>query len=205
MPGPRPRVRKSDRPRDLRNRRGGKDLRRDLGGRRARRVLRRQAARRPAGGDTRREAPMDRGLPLPPARAGGAGGQDDSRRPLRDRRGLDHARAASSSHPRARRAAGRGASVAGRDRSRSLPRGISAEAIDTRSLFGGGTTPERTFPSAGLALSSSSISADELARRLRAGKPPVVGRVERGRVILDFRTIFPKRTKSSSQRSGGSQ
>ncbi len=75
---------------------------------------------------------------------------------------------------------------------KSLPAGIAAEPVDTLSLFGGGTTPERTFPSAGLALTSSSFSADELARRLRVGKPPLVARVERGKVILDFRTIFPE-------------
>jgi L-seryl-tRNA(Ser) seleniumtransferase len=75
---------------------------------------------------------------------------------------------------------------------RSLPGGVAAEPIETRSLFGGGTTPERSFPSAGIALSSPAISADELARRLRTGRPPVIARVERGRVILDFRTIFPE-------------
>ena len=84
----------------------------------------------------------------------------------------------------------------------SSPPGLSAESVDTRSLFGGGTTPERTFASAGLALSSSSISADELAKRLRAGKPPVVGRVERGKVILDFRTIFPEEDEIVSRSLG---
>lgn len=70
--------------------------------------------------------------------------------------------------------------------------GINGETVNTLSLFGGGTTPERSFPSAGLALATSLVSADELARRLRVGKPPVVARVERGKVILDFRTIFPE-------------
>lgn len=75
---------------------------------------------------------------------------------------------------------------------RSLPGDVAAEVVETRSLFGGGTTPERNFPSAGLALASRDLSADELARRLRAGRPPVIARVERGKVILDFRTIFPE-------------
>ena len=75
---------------------------------------------------------------------------------------------------------------------KSLPPGINGETVNTLSLFGGGTTPERSFPSAGLALATSLVSADELARRLRVGKPPVVARVERGKVILDFRTIFPE-------------
>jgi L-seryl-tRNA(Ser) seleniumtransferase len=67
-----------------------------------------------------------------------------------------------------------------------------AEVIETRALFGGGTTPERSLPSAGVAISSGSLSAEEIARRLRKRKPPIVGRVERNRLILDFRTIFPE-------------
>jgi L-seryl-tRNA(Ser) seleniumtransferase len=75
---------------------------------------------------------------------------------------------------------------------RSLPREIAGEVVDTRALFGGGTTPERSFASAGLAVASETIGASELARRLRAERPPVIARLERARVILDFRTIFPE-------------
>jgi L-seryl-tRNA(Ser) seleniumtransferase len=75
---------------------------------------------------------------------------------------------------------------------RALPPGITAEVVETRALFGGGTTPEKSLASAGLAVTSATLSPDELARRLRSGRPPVVGRVERGRLILDFRAIFPE-------------
>ncbi len=47
---------------------------------------------------------------------------------------------------------------------KSVSASIAAETIETLSLFGGGTTPERTFPSAGIALSSSAISAEEFAQ-----------------------------------------
>jgi L-seryl-tRNA(Ser) seleniumtransferase len=69
---------------------------------------------------------------------------------------------------------------------------VQAEVVETRALFGGGTTPERSLPSAGLAISGGSLSAEEIARRLRTRKLPIVGRVERNRLILDFRTIFPE-------------
>jgi L-seryl-tRNA(Ser) seleniumtransferase len=74
---------------------------------------------------------------------------------------------------------------------RQIPLGLAAEVRETRSLFGGGTTPERTFPSVGLSISGSAISASELARRLRSARPPVIGRVERNRLILDLRSVFP--------------
>jgi L-seryl-tRNA(Ser) seleniumtransferase len=36
---------------------------------------------------------------------------------------------------------------------------------------------------------SSRLSADDLASRLRAGVPPVVGRIQGGRLLLDLRAI----------------
>jgi L-seryl-tRNA(Ser) seleniumtransferase len=57
--------------------------------------------------------------------------------------------------------------------------------------FGGGTSPEKLFPSRALALESAAQSADALLALLRAGSPPVVGRVERDRVLLDLRSILP--------------
>jgi L-seryl-tRNA(Ser) seleniumtransferase len=74
----------------------------------------------------------------------------------------------------------------------SVPPELSGEVISTRGLFGGGTTPERTFPSAALAVRHPEISAGELAARLRAGDPPVVGRIEGDRLILDLRGVFPE-------------
>jgi L-seryl-tRNA(Ser) seleniumtransferase len=34
------------------------------------------------------------------------------------------------------------------------------------------------------------MSADDLAAQLRLGDPPIVARVEDGRVLLDLRTVF---------------
>jgi L-seryl-tRNA(Ser) seleniumtransferase len=33
---------------------------------------------------------------------------------------------------------------------------------------------------------------DEVAAHLRASDPPIIARVEEGRVLLDFRTVFPE-------------
>jgi L-seryl-tRNA(Ser) seleniumtransferase len=50
---------------------------------------------------------------------------------------------------------------------------------------GGGGAPGHELPSVALAL------PEELARPLRLGEPPVVGRVLRGRLLLDLRTVTP--------------
>jgi L-seryl-tRNA(Ser) seleniumtransferase len=36
------------------------------------------------------------------------------------------------------------------------------------------------------------LSADELAALLRRSEPPIIARVEEGRVLLDLRTVFPE-------------
>ena len=69
---------------------------------------------------------------------------------------------------------------------------IRLEVVPSLALFGGGTSPEKTFPSRAIAVSREGASADEIAARLRAGAPPVVGRVEEGRVMLDLRSVAPE-------------
>jgi L-seryl-tRNA(Ser) seleniumtransferase len=69
---------------------------------------------------------------------------------------------------------------------------LRAQLIDGESLIGGGAAPSSMLPTTLLALTCHSLSADELARRLRASDPPVIARVEEGRVLLDLRTVFPE-------------
>lgn len=61
-----------------------------------------------------------------------------------------------------------------------------AEAVECTAAVGGGGAP-------GVALPSAAVSVPESwAGRLRSGRPPVVGRVERGRCLLDLRTVDPE-------------
>jgi L-seryl-tRNA(Ser) seleniumtransferase len=69
---------------------------------------------------------------------------------------------------------------------------LAAELRPSLAAFGGGTSPEKLFPSRALAIESSARSADTLAELLREASVPVVGRVERGRVLLDLRSILPE-------------
>ena len=68
----------------------------------------------------------------------------------------------------------------------------SAEVAASRTAFGGGTSPEKLFESRALSLRHATIPAGALATRLRKGKPPIVGRVEDGAVLLDLRSIAPE-------------
>ena len=68
---------------------------------------------------------------------------------------------------------------------------LSIAMVESGALFGGGTSPEKTFPSRALAVSLPSVAAEELAARLRHGDPPVVARIDEGRVLLDLRSIAP--------------
>jgi L-seryl-tRNA(Ser) seleniumtransferase len=69
---------------------------------------------------------------------------------------------------------------------------LKIEIIDGESLLGGGAAPSSVLPTRVLALSCGGLSADELAARLRGSEPPIIARVEEGRVLLDLRTVFPE-------------
>src|SRR5437016_9350339 len=68
--------------------------------------------------------------------------------------------------------------------------GEKAKPLELKSVVGGGSAPETYLPSWGVALDFPGISDAELERRLRNSEPPVIVRLEEGRVVLDFRTIF---------------
>jgi L-seryl-tRNA(Ser) seleniumtransferase len=67
---------------------------------------------------------------------------------------------------------------------------ITAELIDGESLIGGGSAPSAVLPTTLIALTSQELPASDLAARLRRADPPIVARVEDGRVLLDLRTVF---------------
>ena len=65
--------------------------------------------------------------------------------------------------------------------------GVPADAVASDGVVGGGGAPGHVLPGAAVAL------AEELAAPLRTGTPAVVGRVERGRLLLDLRCIDPRK------------
>jgi L-seryl-tRNA(Ser) seleniumtransferase len=69
---------------------------------------------------------------------------------------------------------------------------LNVEIVDGESLLGGGAAPSSVLPTRLLAVSCEGLSADELSVRLRGWEPPIIARVEEGRVLLDLRTVFPE-------------
>jgi L-seryl-tRNA(Ser) seleniumtransferase len=73
--------------------------------------------------------------------------------------------------------------------------GVASEQVVTTGIVaavarvGGGALPLLELPGPAVAVSLPGTSPDDLAARLRAADPPVVGRIEDGRLLLDPRTI----------------
>jgi len=82
-----------------------------------------------------------------------------------------------------------------RSRSAELAAGLragglaGAEARPSEGAVGGGTFPEIALPSWAVRVPVS--EPDQAAHALRRGRPPVVGRVEDDRLVLDVRTVQP--------------
>ncbi|HWY21122.1 MAG TPA: L-seryl-tRNA(Sec) selenium transferase [Candidatus Acidoferrum sp.] len=73
---------------------------------------------------------------------------------------------------------------------------LHVEIVDGESLLGGGAAPSSTLPTRLLAVTCDGLSADELAAQLRGSEPPIITRVEEGRVLLDLRTVFPEQDEA---------
>ncbi|HEX3093835.1 MAG TPA: L-seryl-tRNA(Sec) selenium transferase, partial [Candidatus Angelobacter sp.] len=67
---------------------------------------------------------------------------------------------------------------------------LKTTIISGESLVGGGSAPTSSLPTFLLAVTAESLSADELAARLRHNTPSIVARVEEGRVLIDLRTVL---------------
>jgi len=72
------------------------------------------------------------------------------------------------------------------------PSKMKVEIIDGESVIGGGAAPSSVIPTRLLAVSCADLTADALCTRLRNSDPPIIARVEDGRVLLDMRTVAPE-------------
>jgi L-seryl-tRNA(Ser) seleniumtransferase len=66
--------------------------------------------------------------------------------------------------------------------------GLRASVIEGSSVIGGGATPEQ--PLQGWLIAIDCADVVEAERRCRLSNPPVVARIEDGRMLLDLRTVF---------------
>jgi L-seryl-tRNA(Ser) seleniumtransferase len=75
--------------------------------------------------------------------------------------------------------------------------GISTAVVEGHSTVGGGSLPGETLPTRLVALLA--VHPDQLAAALRHADPPVIGRIEDDRLVLDPRTVLPEEEQALLQ------
>jgi L-seryl-tRNA(Ser) seleniumtransferase len=67
--------------------------------------------------------------------------------------------------------------------------GASVSIQPGESVIGGGATPDLALPTWLVVLNGK--DANQAERQLRARATPIIGRIEKDRLVLDLRTVFP--------------
>jgi L-seryl-tRNA(Ser) seleniumtransferase len=71
----------------------------------------------------------------------------------------------------------------------ALPGRLSARVLEAEAAVGGGALPLSGLVTRVVAVAVSGLSPDALEKRLRAGEPPVIVRIQNDRVLFDLRTL----------------
>jgi L-seryl-tRNA(Ser) seleniumtransferase len=71
-----------------------------------------------------------------------------------------------------------------------LGAGFRVTVVASECEVGSGAAPAVSLPSRALAVEHDTLSADGIAARFRAARPPVLGHIHDGRFLLDLRGIF---------------
>ncbi len=72
----------------------------------------------------------------------------------------------------------------------TLGSGFAVELADSESEVGSGALPVQNLPTKAISITHATLGAQEIARRFRSAAPPIIGRVQAGRFLLDLRGIF---------------
>jgi L-seryl-tRNA(Ser) seleniumtransferase len=67
-----------------------------------------------------------------------------------------------------------------------------AEPVSSTSYLGGGSVPTQKIPTWCISLQPTNANVDGMAKSLRGGILPVFGRIQKDRLLLDLRTVFPR-------------
>jgi L-seryl-tRNA(Ser) seleniumtransferase len=82
----------------------------------------------------------------------------------------------------------------------SVPGRARLDVVDGVSRTGGGSAPASERPTRLLSVQLAGADAATLERELRAGDPPVIGRIQGGRLLLDLRTVLPDQDELVARR-----
>lgn len=69
---------------------------------------------------------------------------------------------------------------------------FATDVVETEGKLGGGTSPRARVKSYAIALHHVAHSPEQILRALRRLDPPVIGRIDADRVLLDLRTVDPE-------------
>ena len=61
---------------------------------------------------------------------------------------------------------------------------------DSTSQIGSGALPTEELPTVVIAIENETLSATRIAEKFRTANPPIIGRINDDRFLLDLRTIF---------------
>ena len=67
-----------------------------------------------------------------------------------------------------------------------------AEAAEEEAFLGGGSVPTQQIRTWCVAIDVAGYSLDSFHRKLRTGTPAVVGRVQKGQLLIDLRSVPPR-------------
>lgn len=73
---------------------------------------------------------------------------------------------------------------------KTLGDGFSVALEDATCQIGSGALPAEEIPTKIIAIRHASLSAERIAKNFRAARPPILGRIEDKRFLLDLRAIF---------------
>ncbi len=68
---------------------------------------------------------------------------------------------------------------------------FEVEVIRSASQVGGGALPGQQLPTYAVAVSSGNMGANRIEEHMRSNRPPIIGRIEADRYLLDMRTLQP--------------
>jgi L-seryl-tRNA(Ser) seleniumtransferase len=69
---------------------------------------------------------------------------------------------------------------------------LSVSVEKNASQVGGGSLPAQDLPTWAVSVVMKDLGASALERALRRNEPPVIGRIESDRLLLDVRTLRPE-------------
>jgi L-seryl-tRNA(Ser) seleniumtransferase len=86
-------------------------------------------------------------------------------------------------------------------RAKQLAQALNGDVVETRSAIGGGSLPGQTQASWAVALRVG--DPDRAAAALRRATPPVIGRIDAERLLLDIRTVLPEQDEALASAVSG--